>query len=215
MKKYLLALMMLLGAATIALPAAALPYVQVNSPYSVYLQGQNSPDAFLGVASFGNDAVTAEYHGKTITVDESETALGNGDSRITFDLSISSAGLFTTPDEFIFFGIGVDGNGFKLLQDVILSSATITLFDINNQLLATFIDVQDAVGQPVPWDGLFPAVNDSFGLGDPSLDATQVARISVDFLLSPQVNAVPEPGSLLLCAIGLLAAVFSHRRRRV
>lgn len=213
MKKYLLSLMLLFSVGITALPAVAVPFVQTNSNYTFYLQGNRSNDSLLGLVTFDATPATTVFRDKTITVNNTEISLRNGNSQLTFDLTIDSPGLFVNADELIIFGLGTDGNGFDFTQDVSLLNATITLYNENNEILATFEDVQDAVAQADPWNGLLPTVNDALGLGDPSLDARLVTRISVDFVLAGRATEVPEPGSILLCAIGLLATLLVLRRR--
>jgi len=211
MKKYLLSLMLMFGIGAIALPATALPFVSANSQYTFYLQGEASDESLLGQVRFNDLAETGQLRDRAITVTESETALGNGQSKITFNLAIAGTGLFGA-NEGILFGIGTNGDGFDLLSDVPLTNAVITLFG-GEQVLVTFEDVQDFIEQINPWSGLLPAVGSTLLLGDDGLDASQVTRISVDFLVGQASTAVPEPGSILLCAIGLLATMAALRRR--
>lgn len=208
MKKLLYPLFLLMG--LLAMPAWALPFVAADSGYTFYLEGSASGNPFLGVTRFDGLAATSERAGLLLTVNESETALGNGQSRITFDLRANGS-LFPVNDETAIFGIGTDGNGYDLTTNVVLRDATVILFDIDNQILATFDDLQDNVAQTDPWNGLFPNVNDALGFGD--IDASRIAGISVEFIVGERVNAVPEPGSILLCAIGLAAAGIAMRRR--
>jgi len=213
MNKYLLSLMLALGAAGTTIPAAAVPFVSAGSSYSFYLQGENSGEPFLGVATFDGIAETTTRAGLDLTVSESETALGGGKSRITFDLRANGS-LFPIADEIGIFGIGVDsdGDGFDIAKLVSLDKATIILYDINNMVVATLEDLQDLVDPTTPWDGRFAGIGNAVGIGD--LDVSTIAGIGVEFLVSGPASDVPEPGSILLSGIGLLAIVAAARRRR-
>lgn len=212
MKKFLLSLLLLGSAAAVSVPAAATPFVTDNSNYTFYVS--QGDETFRGTANFDGQAEFSDYfRNLTLAVNESETYLGNGQSRIRFELS-AQGNLFTIPDQDFFFGIGTDPaeNGFDFDSLVNLQSATLTLIDINGVEFDVTEGLEGAVGQPTPWNGLFLGVDDNLGIG--GVDATRVARIRVDFIVQGEVAEVPEPGSVLLCGVGLLAGMGALRRRR-
>jgi hypothetical protein len=205
--------MLLVGAATATVPATAVPFVTSGSSYTFYIQGEQSGNPLSATTTFDGVAEFAQRDGLTLTVNESEEALGNGLSRITFNL-MANGSLFSIADEGIIFGIGTDPNmdGFDFNSNVDLLSATITLLDINGGVFDITSGLEQFVDQNMPWNGLFLGPNNNVGLG--GVDATQVAGIRAEFVVGGRTTDVPEPDSILLCGIGLLAGFTALHRRR-
>src|SRR5205823_9567118 len=98
MKKYLLSLMLLLGAAAVTVPAIAVPFVTTGSTYTFYIAGEQSNNPFRGQVVFDGKAETTQFNGLTLSANESEADLGNNQSQITFTLQANGS-LFAFPDE--------------------------------------------------------------------------------------------------------------------
>lgn len=212
MKKFLLSLLMLTGAAAVTIPAAATPFVTDNSSYNFYISQGN--ETFNGVTTFDGQAGFAPYfRNLTLSVTESETDLNDGRSLIRFELS-ANGNLFTLPEEEFLFGIGTDAsqNGFDFDTLVDLESVVLTLIDTNGVEFDVTEGLEGAVDQPTPWNGLFLGIDNNLGLSVD--DATRIGAIRVDFIVRGQAAEVPEPGSVLLCGVGLMAAMGALRRRR-
>jgi len=211
MKKLLLSLLLLSSVVAVSVPAAATPFVTNNSSYSFYInQGNN---AFRGDALFDGKAETAQYGNLLLSATESETELEDGFSRITFELKANGS-LFPVAEDEFFFGIGTDAaqNGFDFNSLVNLQSVTVSLFDITGLVFDITEGLEGSVDQRTPWNGLFLGIDNNLGLTVD--DATQVAGIRVEFVVGGQSTEVPEPGSILLSGIGLLAGFAALRRRR-
>lgn len=212
MKKYLLSLMLFISSiGVLAGPAAAAPVVLVGSTYSIYLQGSQSGEPFLGVAEFDSAAASAPRAGLNLVVTESETSLGAGVSRISINLS-ADGDLFPLIGEQAILAIGVDGNGLNLLTLVSLDDARITFRNAASDVLRVSENLAGQVPQNNPWDGFFPAPANAFDIGD--VGGLGVSMITFDFLVTDMPNEVPEPGGVVLAGIGLLGVFASRRKNR-
>jgi hypothetical protein len=212
MKKYLMSLA-LLFTAILNLPAAAAPIaadvVTRDSAYSFFVGGSTSGQIGYSIVTFDDEASTGTLdNGNLFSVRESQVVQANGQTLITFELS-GLAGAFTDNDEDVYFGIGYGGLGYQLQKPVTLDSAILTFIDSTGPFDST--NLENDVAQRNPWDGYFPASDSVFGLG--SIDAASVIAIRVEFLVSDATTAVPEPGSVLLCGIGLVGLAALRRRR--
>jgi hypothetical protein len=205
MKKMLASLMLL--AATLGLSSSASAVVTVGSTYAFYLAGEQSGNAILINTVFDDTAGAVTRNGLTLILSESDTQLDATNSHITLNLS-ANGDLFPTGGEGALLGIGTFGDVLDLMTAVMLTDARITLRDLaGNVVFASENLVGDAVNN-APWDGSFPSTNTLDLI--PGIGGQGVANITVDFF----VNDVPEPGSVLLCGIGLLAVVAVRRQRR-
>jgi hypothetical protein len=210
MKKYLLSLMLFIaGIGVLAGPAAAAPVVVVGSTYSIYLQGRQSGEPFLGVTEFDPAEASATRAGLNLRLTEWETSLGGGVSRITINLS-ADGDLFPITGEQAILAIGADGNGLDLITQVLLDDARITFRNAANDVLRVSDNMAGDVPQNNAWDGFFPAPLNAFGID--GVGGLGVSMITFDFLVTEIQNEVPEPGSIVLAGIGLLG-VFAVRRR--
>ena len=211
MKKYLLAILFLAATLGAWTSATAAPIVLVGSTYSVYIEGEESGQAFLGQTEFDNLPAFAGRAGLILTLSESETALGAGQSRIRISLSANGE-LFPIANETAIFGIGVNGDGLDLLTQLSLDDAEITLYNALGQVLLSSGNLAGNAANTQPWDGFFPAPENAIGLeGAGGIGATM---ITFDFIVSELGGEVPEPGTVFLGVIGLAGAFAARRRPR-
>ena len=191
--------------------AVAAPVVAADSTYSVYLDRDNSNDAFYGVAVFDGVSELGAWEFSPLTVSESETDLGNGRSLISIQLRASSD-IFPVANESGFYGIGTFGDGLDLLHSLFLYDARVSFLDSNNKLLTESGNLVDQVGQSAPWDGFFPTADRIFQ--SDSLGALGILGINFDFFVSDEPVSVPEPAGVLLTGMGMMAMLAAGRRRR-
>ena len=191
--------------------AVAAPIVAAGSNYSFYLQGSESDYALAGLVRFDDQAEQIYRETGTVTVTESETDLGNGQSLIS--IQIRSVGdLFPVLGETAIYGIGLFDFPLELMSVVTLYDARVSFLDSNNKLLIESDNLAGDVYQNNPWDGYFPATDDAFGTE--AIGGLGVLGINLDFFVSEEVNAVPEPAGVLLTGLGLMAMLTTRRRRQ-
>ena len=213
MKKHLLSILLLITTLGAWTSAGAAPVVLAGSSYTVYIAGTESGLVVNGLTTFD---MTREFAFSNddrllLTLSESETALGAGQSRIR--LSISANGeLFRFPSETAILGIGVDGDGLNLLTQVALNNAEITLYNPTGQALLSSGNLVSGVPNPNPWDGFFPAPGNAFGIAEAG--GIGASMITFDFIVTELGGEVPEPGTVVLGLIGLAGAFAARRRPR-
>jgi hypothetical protein len=185
--------------------------VVAGSTYAVYLEGEQSGNAILISTEFDNTEASVSRGALSLTLSESETPVGTTRSLITLNLS-ADGDLFPIDGEGAYLGIGTLGDVIDLTTAVILTDARITLRDLlGNVVFASDNLANLAVNNP-PWDGSFPSSTTTILISE--IGGQNISSITFDFYVSDAAGEVPEPGSVLLCGIGLLAVVAVRRRRR-
>ena len=212
MKKYLLSILFLAATLGAWTSATAAPIVLTGSTYNVFIAGAESRLVVNGVTNF--DAIPefafSDDNRLFLSLTESETALGGGQSRIKISISANGE-LFTAAKEAAIFGIGVDGDGLDLLTQVALNNAEITLYDATGQVLLSSGNLAGEVPNPNPWDGFFPAPGNAFVIA--AAGGIGASMITFDFLVT-ELGEVPEPGTVALGLVGLAGAFAARRRPR-
>lgn len=191
--------------------AIAAPLIAAQSTYSIYLESALEESAFLVNPTFDDVAQTATWRGLRLVFNELETDLGNGVTKISLQI-LANGDLFPQQfDEFIY-AIGAFDDPLDLSRGVALLDARVSFFDVDNLLLVDSGNLIDTVEQSNPWDGYFPA--SGFANGIDGIGGMGITGITFDFLVREEVAAVPEPGSVLLAGLGIMAMVAVRRRRR-
>lgn len=208
MKKLFASLM--LFAATFVLGSSASAVVLPGSSYSIYLQGEQSGEPTLPIAAFDDQPSFFLRNGLLLTLTESDTALGNGSSRITLNLS-ADGDLFPAFNENAFLGVGTFGDVLDLDMPVALYDTRITIRDLAGNVLVASDNLVDFAVINRPWDGAFPSTATTVRIDE--IGGLGASSITFDFYVNEDLNFVPEPGSIVLCGIGLLAAAAARRKR--
>lgn len=209
MKKFLASLVLL--AATLGLASPASAVVVTGTTYTFYLVGELSGNPLAANTVFDNVAASTSRGDLLVTLSESDTALDATSNRITLNLS-ANGDLFPVFNEGAFLGIGTFGDVLDLENDVTLYDVRVTLSNQAGVVFASDNLAGDAVNNS-PWDGSFPSPGTIFLVSE--IGGMGVSNISFDFFVTTQAQGdVPEPGSVLLCGIGLLAVVAVRRYRR-
>lgn len=210
MKNIIAALSLL--AAVFGWSHAATAAVVTGTTYGVYIEGGVSGDVFLVYPTFDGIAQEGVRGAQLVTISESETALSATGSRI--DVLITAPNdLFPVFNETAFLGIGVT-DPFDLAYDVSLDDVRVTLRNIANELIFESNNIASLVAQGSPWDGTFLALQESLGIDE--IGGLGVTSIEFNFYVTQlDASAIPEPGSVLLFGLALLAlSVFQRRRQR-
>ena len=205
-----LAILVLLS---LPMAANAVPIVS-GSTYDVALL-----EGGFGLLTTGGRTLTFDGVGETfaldrssnaalVTVNESQTSLGGNDYLVSI--------LFNATDDIypgnpgsngaILAGIGAFGNALDFVFDVKITSAIFSVFNSSGALLANS-DFINSIGNPDPWDGIFPRVGAVSGYTPAT--GLDITRMQLDFY----VTRVPEPSTLVLLGIGLAGIGFASRRR--
>jgi len=207
-KKFVASL--LLFASAVVLSSSASAIVLAGSTYSVYMAGEQSNNALLPTTFFDNEAASFERAGLTVTLSESDTALGNGNSLVSLNLN-ADGDLFPIFNEGAFLGVGTFGDVLDFEMPVSLYDARVTVRDLTGKVLVASDNLADFALTNQPWDGSFPTTATLFRIGE--IGGQGVSNITFDFYVSEFSGEVPEPASLMLCGIGLLAAAATRRKR--
>jgi hypothetical protein len=209
MKKFLASL--LLFATTLGLASPASAVVITGTTYTFYLVGERSGNPLAANTVFDNVAASTTRGDLLVTLSESDTALDATNNRITLNLS-ANGDLFPIFNEGAFLGIGTFGDVLDLETDVTLYDVRLTL---SNQAGGVVFASDNLAGDAVnnsPWDGSFPSPGTIFLVSE--VGGMGVSNITFDFFVTTQPQGdVPEPGSVLLCGIGLLTVVAVRRYR--
>lgn len=189
--------------------ATAAPVVVPGSTYTMYLQGAESGDAFVGIANF-DDVTQAALRGNVIlNMSESQTDLGDGKSLISIQLR-ANGDLFPVMGETAIYNLGIFDDGLDLSRVVSLYDTRVSFFDLNDKLLEETDNLASVVNQNRPWDGLFPSVDTAFETA--LIGGRGVTGMNFDFYVIDGVTDIPEPASLLLSALGVMAMRATRRR---
>ena len=211
MRKLIGSILMAVAALALAPQAAvAAPVVTAGSTYSIYLDRDNSTEAFYGIAAFDGASEQGAWEFLSIIVSETETDLGNGSSLISIQLR-ANGDIFPVANEAGYYGIGTFGDGLDLLRSQYLYDARVSFLDSNNKLVTESGNLVDQVGQSAPWDGLFPTADWIFQ--SESLGGLGIFGMNFDFFVSDDAVSVPEPAGVLLTGLGLMAMLTVRRRR--
>jgi len=212
MKKYLALLALFASVFGLAQPVSAV--VMRGSTYSFYIEGSESDNAFLAIANFDGIAETGLRNGQLVTLNESETALDANSSRISISLGANSD-LFPITNETGILAIGSsDPLDLDFSTSFTLDDARVTLRNLVGDVVFASDNLVFLANQAMPWDGTFPAPDSAFGIDE--IGGQAIGSITFDFIVSqiPSDTPVPEPGSVLLCGLGLLAIVAALRNRQ-
>ncbi len=195
----------------LAAPASAMPVVATGTSYSVYFDraGNNAP-AFALFTFDGNQEETPFDNG-ILRVSEREDVINDTSSLITISIS-STTDFLPAGDDVLLLGIGTGGFALNLSFPVRLVDARISFFQPAPTpiLIDTTGNLASEAGERDPWNGIFPTPDTLLEISE--IGGRNVQEISIEFLVSTQAE-VPEPGSVLLGGMGLLALVAIRRRK--
>ena len=191
-------------------PASAAPLVMPASSYSIYLQSDLDSEVFFASTEFDDVQARGTWRGLELLVSEFETDMGNGKTKISIQIRANGE-LFPAIGDTAIYGIGIFGDGLDLARDVTLEDARISFFDASNTLLVDSGNRLEDVEQADPWNGIFPGIG--YATGTDSIGGIGVTGLTFDFLVSEEVAAVPEPASIFLAGLGIMAMTTVRRRR--
>lgn len=197
--------------AAMMVSAYAMPVVQTGSSYSIYLEGSESGNPSAGIFIFdGIPETILRTDGQTLTVSENETDLSATRNQINITLR-GDGDLFPMLNETAILGIGTFGFNLDLLFPVRLDEARIFFLTAEGVQIAMSDNLASQVNQQAPWDGFFPDDINLFGIG--GVGGQGVTTVSFQFLVTAVQADLPEPGTVMLSLIGLLAVAAGRRCR--
>lgn len=202
----------------VPLAAHATPVVLTGSDYQVVLlqRGFGWLHSSIPTLTFDGTAesfVLDRSNGAVVTVNETQADLGGGDFRIGIDF-FSTADIFPVlldpsgnPTNTAYINVGLAGNPLDLAFPVELTSATIGLRNSAGTLIAN-ADFISQVVNPLPWDGYFSGPDQASGYVNAA--GRDIRELNLNLELS--TVAVPEPATLALLSLGLLAVGVSRKK---
>ena len=182
----------------------AAPVVAVGSSYQANVWGLASGMTQMTGLTFDGVAESRTSGGTTVTINESQQDLGGGAHRVSF-VYTSDVDMFPSAGETGVVNIGYVSNPLDLLESVDLINGIVRMYDAAGGLLfgpGTF-------NNPlvVPWDGYWIDSNTFGGFG--SVGGRNIRRIELDI----NVAVIPEPHSVALVLMALVAGVSMSRRK--
>ncbi len=204
----LAAISAVIAATAWALPGQAAPVVTSGSTYDFLIYSPDSfpvtvlqPVVFDGVAQTFN--VNLGGNARVLTINESETDLGNREHLISITLTGDGD---LAPGTNLFANVGTN-DPFNLLKGLRVTQAVLTFSGTN--FADQVYDFTSLVTAPDPWDGRLPQNGVAAGFVQLN-QAWDLRTIRFDV----RVSELPEPGTLGLAGLALAALALRRVRSR-